>query len=177
MNWLNYIMVRQKGRDASSKFLTTKVIHMWNSYMPAVLSWVISLTSKSEDKEQAHSWVGDHRDAVEHVVSLLTLTPNPSPSGTAKSTALLTQNVLWELGGITHLQIYTLIIWREQVVFDVRLSPCSQEWSIYLRTTTPLHISCLCMHTHFMLCAKKRSSRYNTQAVKDCTLLWSPLSV
>lgn len=87
-------MVRQKDRDASSKLSTTKVIHMWNSYIPAVLSWVISLTSRSEDKEQAHSWVGDHRDAVENVVSLLILIPNPHPSGIAKSTALLTQNVL-----------------------------------------------------------------------------------
>lgn len=68
MNWLNYVMVRQKDRDARSKFSTTKVTHMWNSYVPAALSWVFSLTSKSEDKEQAHSWVGELRDAAEHVV-------------------------------------------------------------------------------------------------------------
>lgn len=68
MNWLNYVMVRQKNRDASSEFSTTKVTHTWNSYRPAVLPWVISLTSKSEDREQAHSLVGDHRDAVENAV-------------------------------------------------------------------------------------------------------------
>lgn len=80
-------MVRQKDRDASSKFSTIKVTHIWNSSMPAVLS----LTSKSENKEQAHSWVGDHRDAVENVVSLLMLIRS---SGIAKSTALFFES--WE---------------------------------------------------------------------------------
>lgn len=108
----DWIMLWWEGQSTSSKFSTTKVTHTWNSYMLAVLSWVISLIWKSEDKEQAHSWVGDHRDAVEKVVSLLMLIPNPHPSGTAESTALLTQNVLWELGGGTHLQIHILIIWR-----------------------------------------------------------------
>lgn len=61
MNWLNYVMVRQKDRDGSSKLSTTKV-------ELAALSWVSSLTSKSEDKEEAHSWVGDQRGTVENVV-------------------------------------------------------------------------------------------------------------
>lgn len=153
---------------------------MWNSYMLAVLSWVISLIWKSEDKEQAHSWVGDHRDAVEKVVSLLMLIPNPHPSGTAESTALLTQNVLWELGGGTHLQIHILIIWR---------SIWSSIWCQTFTTLTRMIYVTLELlegftpsFTHFlsvyylMLCAKKPSPRYNTQAVEDCTLLWSPLS-
>lgn len=133
MNLLNYVMVRQEERDAGNKFSTSKVTHMQDFYTAAVLSWVISSASKSEDKEQVCSWMGDHTDAVENAASLFMLILNHCPSRIAESTALLTQNVLWatserELGGITHLEIHVLIIWREQVIFGVRLSPCSVEW-------------------------------------------------
>ena len=157
MNLLNYVMVRQKERDAGNKFSTSKVTHKQDFYMSAVISWVTSSTSKSEDKEQARSRMWDHTDAVENAASLFMLILNHCSSRIAESTALLTQNVLWatyerQLGGITHVHIHVLVIWREQLIFGVRLSPYSLEWF-----TSPqhpwkvlfltLHISSLCINS------------------------------
>lgn len=135
MNLLNYVMVRQE-RDAGNKFTTSKVTHTQDFYRSAVLSWVVSPTSKSEDKEQVCSWVEDHTDAVENAASLFIFILNHCPSRIAESTALLTQNILWatyekELGGITLLEIHLLILWWDQVIFGIRLSPCSVEWPQY----------------------------------------------
>lgn len=133
MNLLSYVMVRQEDRDPGNKFSMSRVIKTQDFYVSAVLSWVISSTSKSEDKQQARSWMGDPTDAVENAASLFVLILNHCPSGITDTTASLTQNVLWatyerELGGITHLKVQVLTPWREQVILGVRLSPCSLEW-------------------------------------------------
>lgn len=144
MNLLNHVMVRQKERDAGNKFSMSEVTHTQDFYMSAVLSWVISSTSKSEDKEQACSRMGDHTDAVGNAASLFMLILNHCLSRITERTALLTQNVFWatyerELGRITHLQIHVLIIWS----LEWLMSP-QHPWKI---SFLPLHVSSLCINS------------------------------
>lgn len=113
------------GERSGNKFSRSKVTQTQDFYVSAVLSQVISSTSKSEDKEQARSWMGDPTDAVENAASLFMLILNHCPSGITDSTALLTQNLLRatyerQLGEIIHLQVHVLTIWGEQVTLGVK---------------------------------------------------------